>query len=77
MDQPNTNRAQPKRRRARKLHSIRERLCRSAQRNRSVIEGMACVLGLLIGIVLGVILSHEAPAGHIAEEGRAGAASLP
>jgi hypothetical protein len=75
MDQPNANRAQPKR--ARKLHSIRERLRRSAQRNRNAIEGMACVLGLLIGILLGVILSREAPAGHIAEEARAGAASLP
>jgi hypothetical protein len=73
----NADDAEPKRRAGKKLYSMRERLRRSAQRNRNVIEGMACVLGLLIGIVLGVILSREAPTGHIVEEGRAGAASLP
>jgi hypothetical protein len=77
MHQPNADHAEPKRRVEKKLYLMREELRRSAQRNRNAIEGMACVLGLLIGIVLGVILSREAPAGYIVEEGRAGTASLP
>jgi hypothetical protein len=59
-----------------KLDRIRKRLRRSARRNREAIEGVACMLGLLIGIVLGAIASQEGPARHVFEEGRAGAASL-
>jgi len=77
MDQPDTDNAQSRRPAAKKLDRMRERLRHSAQRNRNVVEGLACVLGLLIGIVLGIAFTREAPAGHIFAEGRAGAASLP
>ncbi|HEV2551678.1 MAG TPA: hypothetical protein VGU20_30495 [Stellaceae bacterium] len=50
---------------------------RSAQRNRDAIEGVACMLGLLIGVVFGAIVSQEAPAAHLTEQGRAGVTSLP
>jgi len=77
MDQPKADNAEPERRAAKTLDRIRKRLRRSARRNREAIEGAACMLGLLIGIVLGAIVSQEAPAGHVFEEGLAGAASLP
>lgn len=77
MDLPNADNAQPNRGAAKKFERLRKKLRRAAQRNRNAIEGAACVLGLLIGVAFGVLVSREAPAGHLIEQGRAGTISLP
>jgi hypothetical protein len=76
MPQPNADDAHSKPRLAGKLARIRKNLRRSAQRNRGAVEGLACVLGLLIGIVFGAIVAREAPAGLSVGDGRA-ATTLP
>lgn len=77
MDPSNADNAQPNRGAAKKFDRLRKRLRRSAQRNRNAIEGAPCVLGLLIGVAFGVVVSREAPAGHLIEQGHAGTGSLP
>ena len=70
MHQPNGPDAPRERPQARKLDRIRDKLRHSVRRNRSAVEGLACVLGLLIGIVLGTLVSREAPTGRSLDDGR-------